>query len=98
VVSAQVYTLVLTVAAATLAAWLGVCVPSLVPRSMGAAWAWAAAALACGVAAPPLVVLITRELGPVAAATLVMLPTGVCVFLAVGFAMLFVVRALETSR
>ncbi len=90
--------LVLTVGAATLAAWLALCVPRLVPHSLGAAWAWAAAALACGIAAPPLVELMTRTLGPAAAAALVVLPTGVCVFLAVGFAMLFVVRALETSR
>ena len=90
--------LVLTAGSATLAAWICVCVPRFVPRSAGGAWAWVAAALACGMAARPLVHLTSQAIGPVAAAVLVVLPGGVCVFLALGFTMLFVVRALETSR
>lgn len=89
---------VVTVAAAMLAAWLLARVPRLVPSSSAAASAWTAAALACGIAAHPLIALITDRLGPVAAALLVVLPGGVCVFLAVGVATVLVVRELHASE
>lgn len=93
----SVYLLAVTAGSAILAAWVCVRVPRLVPTSTTAAFAWVAAALGCGIAARPLVELTSRALGPGAAALLVVLPGGVCVFLAVGFATLVVVRSLELS-
>jgi hypothetical protein len=93
----SVYMLAVMAGAAVLAAWLCVRVPRLVPNSIPAAFAWVAAALGCGIAGRPLIELTRRTLGPDAAALLVVLPGSVCVFLAVGFSTLVVLRSLEPS-
>jgi hypothetical protein len=92
-----VYLVAVMVGAATIAAWLFVRVPRLVPTSIPAAFAWVAAALGCGFAGRPLIELTSRAFGPNAAALLVVLPGSVCVFLAVGFSTLVVLRSLEPS-
>jgi hypothetical protein len=92
-----VYLLAVTGGAATLAAWICVRAPRIVPTSTTAVSVWVAVALGSSIAAQPLVHLTTRELGAAAAALLVVLPSGVCVFLAIGFATRVVVRGLELT-
>jgi hypothetical protein len=96
-VSVHVYMLAVTAGSATLAGWICLRLPRLVPASTAGAAAWVAVALGCGIAGRPLVEVTTESLGPVAAAMLVVLPGGVCVFLAVGFATLTLARELELT-
>jgi hypothetical protein len=92
------FMLVLAGCAVTLAGWIIVRFPRLAPQSGRGVSVWIAVAIACFVGAPLAVTPVGLALGGVAAALLVALPAAICIFLACGWMMLFVIRAIAPFR
>lgn len=92
------FVLVLTAAAAVLALWLLARFPRLVPHSRRGVSIGIGAAIACFVATPPAIMAVGGLLGAAAAVFLVVLPAEIMIFLACGWLMLYVARAIAPFK
>ncbi len=90
--------LVLAGCAVALAGWIIVRFPRLTPLSARGVSLWLAAAIVCFVGGPFAVTPVGLALGAVPAALLVALPSAIFIFLACGWMMLFVIRAIAPFR
>lgn len=93
--SVHVFTLFLSGGAAILALWLLTRFPDLGPKTPRGATGAVAVAILALLATPPAIGLVGRFAGVLGATFFVALPGAVLVFLAVGWIMLFVIRAIQ---
>ena len=93
--STHFFMLCLTGGAAVLAAWIVVRFPGLTPQTGQAVSIWLGAAMACFLGTPLAVVGVGMHFGAFVAALGVALPAGTCIFLSIGWLMLYVMRAIS---
>jgi uncharacterized membrane protein len=93
--SSHTFMLFLTGSAAILALWLVARFPKLSPQSGRGVSMWLGGAILCFVAVPQTVMLVGGMFGALVAAMLVALPGGICIFLAIAWIMLYVLRSIQ---
>jgi hypothetical protein len=94
-VTPQSFSLVLIAASALLALWVIVRFPGLTPTSGKGVSAGIGLAIVMFLGTPPAIMVVGGVAGFVGAAMLVVLPAGICIFLAIAWIMLFVIRAIQ---
>ena len=91
----HVFMYALSVSSALLAVWIIARFPALTPTSARGVSAGLAGAILSVVLTPPAVMLVGGVAGAIPAAMLVALPSGICIFLAIAWIMLYVVRSIQ---
>jgi hypothetical protein len=97
-VTPQAFAFSLVVGSALLALWIIVRFPRLTPTTGKGVSVGLGVAIALFVGTPPAIMVIGGAVGFIGAAMLVVLPAGICIFLAIAWIMLFVMRAIEPYR
>lgn len=78
-----------------IALWLVARFPKLGPSTARGASACLAAAILAFVGTPPMIMLVGGFLGAEGAAMLVVLPSGICILMAIAWMMLWVIRSIQ---
>jgi hypothetical protein len=94
-VSPQTLAFALAGGSALLALWIIVRFPALTPTTGKGVSIGLGVAVAMVFGTPPAIMVVGSTAGLVGAAMLVALPAGICIFLAIAWMMLFVIRAIE---
>lgn len=93
--SPYIFTWILFGGSAVIALWIAARFPELAPSTSRGASMCIAAAICAFVATPPAIMLVGGMAGAFVAAMCVALPGGVCIFLAIAWMMLWVIRSIE---
>jgi hypothetical protein len=95
IVSPHVFAWVLTAGAAVIALWIVARFPELAPRTTRGVSVGLGAAILAFVGIPPAIMLVGGHAGAIVAALFVVLPGAICIFLAIAWMMLWVIRSLD---
>jgi hypothetical protein len=95
IVSPNSFAWILCAGGAAIALWIVARFPELAPRSSRGVSIGVGAAILSFVGIPPAIMLVGGHAGAIVAALFVVLPGAICIFLAIAWMMLWVIRSLD---
>jgi hypothetical protein len=94
-VSPQTFTWILSGGAAAIALWIVARFPELAPRTPRGVTIGLGTAILAFVGTPPAIMFVGGLAGALVAALFVVLPGAICIFLAIAWMMLWVIRSID---